>query len=138
MGSQSLTPSPILCTFAVVQLLSHVRLLVTPWTVAHQTLLNSTISWSLLKFTSIESVMLPNHLILCHPLSFCLQSFQASGSFSSESVLHIRGPEYWSFSFSVSPSNDWILEGQCLGIRNVSVGIKNANLEFGELEGQFS
>ena len=58
--------------------------------------------------------------------------------FSSESVLHIRGPEYWSFSFSVSPSNDWILEGQCLGIRNVSVGIKNANLEFGELEGQFS
>ena len=61
----------------------------------------------LLKFMSIESVMQPNHLILCIPFSSSLQSFPASGSFSNESVLHIRWPKYWSFSFSISPSNEY-------------------------------
>ena len=65
----------------VVQLLSRVWLFATPWTAVHQASLSSTISWSLLKFMSIESVMLPNHLTLCHPLS-CLQFFPASGSFA--------------------------------------------------------
>ena len=66
---------------AIVQLLSHVWLFVTLWTVARQAPLSSNISWSLLRFMSIESVMLSNHLILCTPFSFCLQSFRESGSF---------------------------------------------------------
>ena len=65
----------------IVQSVSPVWLSVTPWTAAHQASLPSTISWSLLKFTSIESVMLSNHYILCWPFSFCLQSFPISGSF---------------------------------------------------------
>ena len=56
---------------------------------------------------SIELVMPSNHLILCHPFSSCLQSFPGSGSFSNKSVLHIRWPEYWSFSFRISPSNEY-------------------------------
>ena len=66
--------------------------------------LSFTISWSLLKLRSIESVMPSNHLILCSPFSSCLQSFPA---FSNESALHIGWPEYWSFSFSISPSNEY-------------------------------
>ena len=73
-----------------------------PWIVACQAPLSSTVSQSLLKFTSIESLMLSNHLIL-----FCLQSFLASGFFSSESAVHISWPKYWSFSFSISPSNEY-------------------------------
>ena len=79
-------------------------------------------SGNLLKLMSIESVMPSNHLILCHPFSSCLQSFPASESFSSESVLRIRWPKHWSFSFSISPSNehselisfriDWLLSLQ--------------------------
>ena len=65
----------------VVQSLSRVRLFVTPWTTAHQASLSFTISWSLLRFMSIESVMLSNHLILCHPILLCLQSFPGSGFF---------------------------------------------------------
>ena len=73
---------------------------------AHQASLSFTISWSLLQLMSIESVMPSNHLILCHPFSSCPQSFPASGSFPNESVLRIRWPKYWNFSFNISPSNE--------------------------------
>ena len=66
-----------------------------------------TISWSLLKLMSIESVMPSNHLILCHPLLLLPSVFPSIRVFSNESVLHIRWPKYWSFSFSVSPSNEY-------------------------------
>ena len=92
--------------FSSVQLLSHVWLFVTPGTAACQASLFITNSWSLLKFMSMKLVMPSNHLILCPPLSFCLQSFSIR-VFSNESVLRIRGPKYWSFSFSISPSNKY-------------------------------
>ena len=76
----------------------------TPWTAAHQASLSFIISQSLFKFMSIESVMLSNHLILCTPFSFCLPSIRI---FSNESGLHIWWPKYWSFSFSISPSNKY-------------------------------
>ena len=85
---------------------NHVSLFVTLWATAHQAPLSSTISLSLLKFTSIESVMLSNHLILCCPFSFCLQSFWASWSFLV-GWLFTMWPKYWSFSFSISPSNEY-------------------------------
>ena len=92
--------------FSSVQLLSCVRLSATPWTVAHQASLSITNSWSLLKLMSISSVM-DNHLILCHPL-FLLPSIPPSiRVFSRESVLCIRWPKYWSFSFSISPSSEY-------------------------------
>ena len=78
----------------------------TPWTAAHRAPLSFTISWSLLRFMSIESVMLSNHLILCHSLFLWSSIFPSIRVFSSESVLHIRWPKYWSFSFSISPSNE--------------------------------
>ena len=78
----------------------------TPWTVAHQTSLSFTISQSLLKFMSIESVMLSNHLILCHPL-LLPSMFPSIRYFSNESALHIRWPKFWSFRFSISPSNEY-------------------------------
>ena len=71
-------------------------------------LLSFTISWSLLKLTSIESVIPSNHLILCHPLFFLSSIFPSIRVFSSESVLHIRWPKYWSFSFNISPSNEYL------------------------------
>ena len=89
-----------------MQLLSHVQLFVTPWTAAHQASLSITNSWSLLKLMSIESVMPFNHLILCCPLLLLSSIFPSIRVFSSESVLHIRWPKYWSFSFSISPSNE--------------------------------
>ena len=73
---------------------------------ARQAPLSSTISWSLLKFMSIELVMPSNHLILCHPLLFLTSVFPSIRVFSSESALHIRWPKYWSFSFSISTSNE--------------------------------
>ena len=76
------------------------------WNVALQASLSFAISWSLLKFLCIESVMLSNHLILCCPFLFCLQSLPGSGS-SNESALLIRWPEYWSFGCSISPSNEY-------------------------------
>ena len=88
-----------------VQSLRRVRVFVTPWTAAHQSSLSFTNSRSLPKFMSIESVMPSNHLILCRPVSSCLQSFPIR-VFSNESVLRIRWPKYWSFSFSISPSNE--------------------------------
>ena len=73
-----------------------------PWTAAHQASLSSTISWSLLRFMSIESAMLSNYLILCQPLLLCLRSFPASiRVFSSEFTLPIRWPKYWNFSFNI-------------------------------------
>ena len=88
-----------------VQSLSHVKLFATPWTAAHQVSLSITNSWSLLKLMSIESVMPSNHLILCHPLSSCLQSFPASGSFPMSWLICTRCLKYWSFSFS--PFNEY-------------------------------
>ena len=90
-----------------VQLFSHVKLFVTPWTAAHQASLSITNSQSLLKFMSIESVMPSNHLILYHPLLLLLSVFPRIRVFSNESVLHIRWPKYWSFSFSSSPSSEY-------------------------------
>ena len=89
-------------TFAV-QSLSHVQLLATPWTAACQPSLSSTISWSLLKF--IELIRPSSHLILCCPLLLLPSIFPSFRVFSSESALCIGWPKYWSFSFSISPSN---------------------------------
>ena len=81
--------------------------LVTPWTVAPQAFLSITNSQSLFKLMSIESVMPSNHLILCHPLLLPPSIFPSIRVFSNESVLHIRWPKYWIFSFSISPSNEY-------------------------------
>ena len=78
----------------------------TPWTAAHQAPLSSTVSQSLLKFTSIEPVMPSNHLILCHPV-LLPSVFPRIRVFSNELALHIRWPKYWIFSFSISPSNKY-------------------------------
>ena len=93
--------------FSSVQLLSRVRLFVTPCTAAHQASHSITNSWSLLKLTFIESVMPSNHLILCRPLLLLPSVFPNIRVFSSESLLHIRWPKYWRFSFSISPSNNY-------------------------------
>ena len=90
-----------------VQLLSCVQLFVTPWTAACQTSLSIINSWSLPKLMSIALVMPSNHLILCHPLLLLPSSFPSIRVFSSESVLCIRWPKYWSFRFSISPSNEY-------------------------------
>ena len=79
----------------------------TPWAAAHQASLFITNSQSLFKLMSIESVMPSNHLILCHPLLLPPSVFPSIRIFSDESVLHIRWPKYWSFSFSISPSNEY-------------------------------
>ena len=89
-----------------VQSLSHVRLFAALWTTGSQASLSFTISWSLLKLMSIESVMPSHHLIVCRPLLFPLSIFPSIRIFSSESVLCIWWPKYWSFSFSISPSNE--------------------------------
>ena len=89
-----------------VQSLSRVRLFVTPWTAARQASLSITNSRSLLKPMSIESVMHSNHLILCRPLLLLPPIPPSIRAFFSESVLSIRWPKYWSFSFSISPSNE--------------------------------
>ena len=99
--------SPPLARVSSVQSLSRVRLFVTPWTTAHQASLSITNSWSLLKLMSIESVMPSNHLILCRPLLLPPSIFLSIRVFSDESVLRIRWPKYWSFSFSISPSNEY-------------------------------
>ena len=90
-----------------VQSLSRVRLFVTPWTAARQASLSITNSQSLLKLMPIESVMPSNHLILCRPLLLPRSIFPSIRVFSNESVLRIRWPKYWSFSFSISPSNEY-------------------------------
>ena len=92
--------------FSSVQSLSRVRLFVTPWTAACHTFLSITNSRSLLKLMSIKSVMPSNHLILFHPLLLLPSILPSIRVFSNESVLHIRWPKYWSFSCSISPSNE--------------------------------
>ena len=77
-----------------------------PWTAAHQSSLSITNSWSLLKLISIEWVMPSNNLIFCHPLLFPPSIFSSIRVFSNESILRIRWPKYWSFSFSISPANE--------------------------------
>ena len=94
------------CLFSSVQLLSHVWLFATPWTAAHQASLSITNSLSLLKLMFIESMMSSNHLILCHPVLLPPSIFPSIRVFSNESVLHIRWPKYWSFSFSIIPSKE--------------------------------
>ena len=93
--------------FSSVQSLSHVQLFVTPLTAAHQASLSITNSWSLLKLMSIESVVPSNYLIFCHPLLLLPSIFPSIRDFSNESVLHIRWPKYWSFSLSISPSDEY-------------------------------
>ena len=93
--------------FSLVQLLSHVQLFVTPWTEAHQPSLSITNSQSLLKLMSVESVMPSNHLILCRPLFLPPSIFPSIRVFSNKLALHIRWPKYWSFSFSISPPNEY-------------------------------
>ena len=101
-------PFPEICRWGfAVQLLSHVQLFVTPWTATHHAPLSFTISQRLLKFISIESVMPSSYLILCHTLLLLPSIFPSFRVFSSESALHIRWPEYWRFSFSISPSNEY-------------------------------
>ena len=90
-----------------VQLLTHVQLFATIWTEAHQISLSFTKSQSLLRLMSIKSVMPSNHLMLCRPLLLSPSIFPSIRVFSSESVLCIRWPKYWSFSFSISPSNEY-------------------------------
>ena len=91
----------------LVQLLSCVILFVTPWTEAQQDVLFSTTSRCLLKLMSIEIMMPSNHLILCHPLLLLPSIFPSISIFSSKSALCIRWPKYWSFSFNISPSNEY-------------------------------
>ena len=102
-----LTESFWLLQFSSVQSLSRVQLFATPWTAVHQTSLSITNSQSLLKLMFIESVMPSNRLILCPPLFLLLSIFPSIRVVSNESVLHIRWPKYWSFSFSISPSNEY-------------------------------
>ena len=103
-GSQ--VPWKLLIQFSSVQSLSRVQLFATPWTAALQASLSITNSQSLLKLMSIELVMPSNHLILCRPLLLSPSIFPSIRVFSNKSVLHIKWPKYWSFSFSMSPSNE--------------------------------
>ena len=104
-----LTSFPLLlwAVSPIVQLFSHVPLFATLWTVARQASLSFTISWNLLKLMSIESVMPSSYLILCRPLLLLPSIFPSIRVFSNESALHIRLPKYWSFNFSISPSNEY-------------------------------
>ena len=90
-----------------VQSLSHDQLFAIPWTATRQASLSITNAWSLFKLRSIESVMPSNHLILCHPLLLLPSIFSSIRVFLNKSVLRIRWPKYWSFSFSISPSNEY-------------------------------
>ena len=109
INHQSCSSSTI-SSLSSVQSLSHVQLFATPWTSACQASQASSItnSQSLLKLTSLESVMPSNHLILCCPLLLLLSIFPSIRVFSNESVLCIRWPKYWDFSFSISPSNEYL------------------------------
>ena len=98
----------IICiSVSSVQLLNRVQLSVTPWSAACQASLSITNSWCLLRLMFIELVMPSNHLILCCPLPFPPSIFPSIRVFSSESVLCIRWPKYWSFSFNISPSKEY-------------------------------
>ena len=105
MGNVALAV-PGIAVIQSVQQLNHFLLLVTPWTAACQAFLSITKSKSLLKLMSIKSVMPSNHFLLCH-LLLLTSIFPRIRVFSSNSVLHFRWPKYWSFSFSISPSNKY-------------------------------
>ena len=107
MGSILNHGESFLGVFSSVQSLSHVRLFATPWTAARQDSLSIINSQSLLKLMSFELVMPSNHLILCCPLLFPPSIFPSIRVFSNESALRIRWPNYWSFSLSISPSNEY-------------------------------
>ena len=103
-------PSPVShgCFVAIVKSLSHVWLFATPWTAARQASLSFTVSRSLVKLISIESVMPFNHLVLCHLFLILPSIFPSIMAFSNESALRIRWPKYWNFSsFSISPSDEY-------------------------------
>ena len=100
-------PQACIFEFSSVQSLCRVRLFATPWTAAHQASLSITNSRSLLKLKSIQLVMPSSHLILCRPLFLPPSIFPGIRGFPNESVLHIRWPKYWSFSFNISPSNEY-------------------------------
>ena len=97
----------VIIDYSSVQSLRHVQLFATPWTAAHQASLSITNTWSLLKLMSIELVIPSNHLIFCHPLLLPPSIFPSIREFSNGSVLCISWPKYWSFSFSISPSNKY-------------------------------
>ena len=121
--------TPLAPIVAVVQSPSHVQFFVSPWTAARQASLSITNSRSLLKLMSIELVKPSSHLILCRPLLLLPSVFPSIRTFSNESLLHIRWPKYWSFSFSISPSNvysglisfkmDWWISLQSEGLSRV-------------------
>ena len=96
-----------LLQFSSVLSLSRAQLFVAPWTAAHQASLSITNSWSLLKLMSIKLVMPSNHLILCHPLLLLPSVLLSIRVFSNESLLYVRWPKHWSFSFSISPSSEY-------------------------------
>ena len=100
-------PSLMNNQFSSVQSLRHVQLFVTPWTAACQASLSITNSWSLLKLMAIEQLMPSNHHILGRPLLLLSSIFPSITVFSKQSILCIRWPKYWSFSFSISPSNEY-------------------------------
>ena len=102
----AIIPTSVLIFGFVIQSLSSVQLFATPWTAAHQVSLSFTISRSLLKLISIELMVTSNHLILCCPL-LLPSVFPSIRVFNSESVPRIRWPKYWSFNFSISPSNEY-------------------------------
>ena len=107
-GYQRITSAAVVDVVVVVaEPLSHAQLFVTPWTAARQTSLSFTISQSMLKLKSIESVMPSHHLILCHPLLLLPSIFPSIRVFSNESAPRIWWPKYWRFSFSISPSNEY-------------------------------
>ena len=104
----------------IVQSLSCVLLFVTPWTAVCQVSLSSTVFWSLLEVLSIESMMPSDYLIPCHPFLLWPSIFPSIRVFSNESALHIRWPMYWSFSFSISPSNEY---SELISFRMDSLGL---------------
>ena len=101
-----LSCSAVTDSFVFVVQSLRVQLFVIPWAAAHQASVSFTISWSLLKVRSLELVMPSNHLLLRHHLLLPSSIFPSIRVFSNESLLHIRWPSYWSFSFSISPSNE--------------------------------
>ena len=105
---------------------------VIPWTAACQASLSFTISQSLLKLLSIESVMASNHLILCPPLLFLPSIFSSISIFSNEWALHIRWPKYWSFSFSISPSNEY---SEFISFRGLPLRLSWERMHLGSIPG---
>ena len=130
MSSRRIHCCYIILQFSSVQLLSRIWLFRNPWIAARQASLSITNSQSSPKLTSIKSVMPSSHLIPCHPVLLLPSIFTSIGVFSSESTLRMRWPKYWSFSFSISPSNE-------LGLFNLDDAVmlmyETRNLEFANI-----